>query len=136
MTNWMTSIHLLSNQNLITVSNASKLKLWDLNERKCTRFLYEHRGTVNSLLSMPNETLIVGTKSALEVWSFSQNKFKDIGAHKGDINCLVKFNDNYFISGANDAFVKVWDLNFYKQVKVFRHLGPIKDVVVAKNLSI
>ena len=129
------SIHLLSNNSLITVSNTSKLKLWDLKERRCTRFLYEHRGPVHSLLSMPNETLIVGAKSALEVWNFSHNKFKDIGAHKGDINCLVKFNDSYFISGADDTSVKVWDLNFYKQVKIFRHSGPIKDVVVARNLS-
>ena len=128
------SMHVLPHSRLLTVTKDFKLKLWDLERGKFIKVLNEHKGAVNCMLCMQPNFFLVGGLSVLEIWNFDNRSFKDVGAHKGHINCLVKFNEDYFISGANDHFIKVWDFNLGKHVRIFRSFGPVTNIVVAKNL--
>ena len=130
------SIHLLSDDRLLTTSTDFKLKLWDLRDGKCLQYLSEHVGPVNCVLSMPNDTILIGGKSTLEIWDFNKNTFEVVGAHKGNINTMVKFSDNYFLTGSDDGFVKIWDFNLGERIKNLRNYGQVFDIKIAKNLNI
>jgi WD40 repeat protein len=129
------SMHVLSNDRLLTVTKDFKLKLWDLKLGRFIRVMSDHKGPANCVLSMPNDSILVGGLSALEILDFENRTFKGVNAHRGHINCLVKFSDDYFISGANDHFIKVWDYNLGKRVRIFTGVGPVTSIVVAKNLN-
>jgi len=130
------SMHLLSGDRLLTISYDFKLKIWDLKEGKFLQYLYEHAGPVYSVLSMPNDTVLIGGNSALEIWDFNNNTYKSIGAHKGSINTMIKFSDDYFLTGSDDGFVKIWDFNLGERIRNLRNYGPVNDVIIAKNLNI
>ena len=130
------SIHLLSGDRLLTISTDFKLKLWDLKDGKCLQYLCEHVGPVNCVLSMPNDTILIGGKSTLEIWDFNKNTYDVVGAHKGNINTMVKFSDDYFLTGSDDGFVKIWDFNLGERIKNLRNYGQVFDIKIAKNLNI
>ena len=134
--NQIKSIHVLSGERLLTISNDFKLKIWDLKDGKCLQYLSEHVGPVNCVLSMPNDTILIGGKSTLEIWDFNNNTFDIVGAHKGNINTMVKFSDNYFLTGSDDGFVKIWDFNLGERIKNLRNYGQVFDIKIAKNLNI
>lgn len=85
---------------------------------------------IYSLLSpFPGTLVIGGSAASLETWDVETCQRSHIMSreHLRLINCLVKAQEQTFLSGSEDATIRLWDLRMKQSIGSFvGHDGPVR----------
>jgi len=100
-----------SNPQIITGSEDSTVKLWDLGMGKCVTTLTHHKKGVRALQMHPTEyTFASGSSDNIKKWKFPHGEFiSNFGGHNSIINTLALNQDNVFVSGGDNGSMVFWD---------------------------
>jgi len=96
---------------VITGSNDSTIKFWDLAKGTCSATLTHHKKSVRSLALHPTEfTMASGSPDNIKEWKFPEGKFmKNFSGHNGIIHTLALNRDSVLVSGADNGSMYFWD---------------------------
>jgi guanine nucleotide-binding protein subunit beta-2-like 1 protein len=90
------------------------VKVWNLSNCKLRSNFYGHSGYVNSVTVAPDGTLCAtgGKDGSAMVWELNEGKYcYSLDAPAGNIINALSFSPNrYWLCGATDTGVRVWDL--------------------------
>ena len=106
---------------LISGGVDGKVKLWDLNKKKCLDIYNGHKGQVNSVIKLKydNKLFLSGSSdNTIKILSYNINpnlksKIEQIGTfegHKGPVYCLLELLDGRIASGSTDWTIKIWNV--------------------------
>ncbi len=103
------------NKYLITASEDSKIKIWDLLTKQEISTLIGHSGIIFSLIiDINNKYIISGdSNSIVNIWDLTTKQLLlSLKEHNGSILSLLLTLDNkYLISTSADRSVKIWEFN-------------------------
>lgn len=125
-----------NSQYLVSGSRDRKLKIWDMDTRRCIRTLAKHRGSVLCLQfdSDPEEDIIVSGSSDSDViiWSFSTGKELQILRHAHRESVLnVRFDKRIVVTCSKDKTIKI----FNRRPLRYGDLGYKEVDPVPKNVN-
>lgn len=134
----------LSSGKIASGSYDKTIKIWNPNnDRREEEYTINEAETVLCLLEFQPSLLLSGSSdNSIKLWNLNklsenkkvlektENDFTFNG-HECWVNCLVKYDDKYFISGANDGKIIIWD---FKKREIVRELTGHNDCVLALNL--
>lgn len=105
---------------ILTSSNDSTIKLWDLAAGKCMTTLTHHKKSVRALALHPTEfTFASGSPDNIKEWKLSEGQFiQNLSGHNAIINALSINQDGVVFSGGDNGSMNFWDFrsgyNFQK----------------------
>ena len=107
----------LSNENLVSVSNDYKIKIWDLKSDDSSMTL-NTGGAINSLAILTDEIIITGGTSdgLIKIWNITNTSLENtLQGHTGIVNSLLLLdNGNLASGGYGDFSVRVWNITSLK----------------------
>lgn len=120
----------LNNGNIASGGYDSKVCIWDIDQGICLK-KFETIGKVLCLLEFEPNMLLTGTnENIITLWDLNDlNDFKfNFIKHELWVNCIVKYDEKYFASAANDAYIYIWD--YYNKECVCELVGH-KDCILS-----
>lgn len=131
------SLCLLSNGKIVISGRDESIKIVDKDLKKVDIIIKKNTGPVLTVAEFSDNIIISGgIDNSIKIWDLNKLSCLDkyIG-HKGQINSIIKikYNNNMFISGSSDHFIKIltYDLKSDKKSKIEcmgsldGHKGPI-----------
>jgi WD40 repeat protein len=117
------------------------IKLWDLNSGKETATIRGPTGWVLSLVFSPDgKSLAWATGSRIAVWMDVETKNQLALPHMGAVGCVAFSPDGKkFVTGSEDASVKVWDASVLRDKSVgqerdiIRHADAVRAVAISPD---
>jgi WD40 repeat protein len=125
---------LLPNNNILTVSDKKKIKVWDIDTKKCIKTIEENHAILSTLLSDGN--IIYSTDLAIKVIS-PQINYKEIMTKSIERN--YHFYENLFLLPNGNISVTAWHKGFtklfilgksnYNQIKAIDFYGSVNNFI-------
>ena len=114
-----------------TIKNSGAMKVWckkqNIDSYELTITLSEHKSSVTSIIQLPDERLITGSKDkTIIIWEISENTFKsiqNISHHTGGIYSLCQLTGVRFASGSEDKTICIWE----EEKDIFKNVNILKD---------
>ena len=129
------------NENIVTASEDSTLKVWDKDRNYYT--LTGHEDSVNVLIEIDNKYLATGSSDKnIIIWCLdeTENKYKLNQICKGhdfSVIGLVYLNNDKLISASIDESIKIWQRNkynlFINKISIKGHNSGITGLVSINN---
>jgi pleiotropic regulator 1 len=96
---------------VITGSNDSTVKLWDLAAGKCMSTLTQHKKAVRSIFVNPRELSFVSAGADnIKKWQNRDGKFlQNVSGHNSVVNCLAVNEDGVMASCGDNGSMCFWD---------------------------
>ena len=108
---------------MVSGSNDSTLKLWDVASGKEVRAFIGHVAGVNACAFSPHGTRVVSGSfdSTLKLWDVASGKEVRafIGHTHGVRACAFSADATWVVSGSDDSTMKLWDVASGKEVRTF-----------------
>ncbi|MBS0606477.1 MAG: WD40 repeat domain-containing protein [Parachlamydiales bacterium] len=124
-----------ANGKIISGSNDTTIKIWDLETRECTHTLRGHSAAV-SCLAFDNGKIVSGSiDGMIHVWdSETGNHVKTLVENPNSISC-VAISDGKVISGASDGKIQIFDLETGKCLSTLNHhAASITSLVISNGM--
>ena len=107
----------LNSKKIATGSYDRTIKIWNINNYKCEKIINEE-GNVFCLLEFEENKILCGTsRNIINLWDINieyNMSLSSFNGHELWINCLAKCNNEFFASGSNDTYIRIW--NYYSEV--------------------
>ncbi len=95
---------------LISGSEDSNIKIWDLETGACTQTLQGHDHFVYSLAFAEGKLISGSGDNTIKIWDLETGACRQtLQGHQHGVLCVV-FAQGKLISGSNDSTIKIWDL--------------------------
>ena len=96
---------------IITASNDSTIRLWDLAMGRTTVTLTNHKKSVRGLVAHPRLFMFAsGGPDNIKQWKCPEGKFiQNLSGHNAIVNCLALNSDGVLVSGADNGTMCFWD---------------------------
>ena len=96
---------------IITASNDSTIRLWDLAMGRTTATLTNHKKSVRGLVAHPRLFMFAsGGPDNIKQWKCPEGKFiQNLSGHNAIVNCLALNSDGVLVSGADNGTMCFWD---------------------------
>ena len=111
----------LKNENLISCSKDTLIKIWDIKNKKCIIDLEGHEDWVNYIIEL-NENKIASSSIdySIRIWNIINYICLNIlKGHKDWVNCLVQINDKEIASASDDYLIKFWNFETGEEKNIF-----------------
>jgi WD40 repeat protein len=97
---------------LLTGSNDSSLRVWQISQQKCVRLLKGHKGTITSTIPIKDGVTLLSSAEDgnIMIWNMSSGKlFNKLNQHTKVINAMHLFKDGTkFVSVSDDKTICIW----------------------------
>lgn len=129
-----------SDGKLFAIGNsAGNIQIFDSSSKKLIRNLKGHKGAVRKVKFAPNKINLysISDDKTFKVWDIpTETELKTIEAHEDYIRaCAISQSGKYFITGAYDHKIKIWNVEDYSLVMTIDNGAPIEDLLVSLNGS-
>merc|ERR1712037_1027169 len=96
---------------IITASNDSTIRLWDLAAGKTLATLTNHKKSVRGLVAHPRLFMFAsGGPDNIKQWKCPDGQFiQNLSGHNAIVNCLAVNSDGVLVSGADNGTMAFWD---------------------------
>jgi WD40 repeat protein len=103
----------LENNNLVSASEDSTIKIWSINNYNCISTLNGHNDWVIYLLEINSDLLAsCSIDGYLKIWNINKEICLYNFTHDEEwINCIIKIKDGIICSCGDDCKIKFWDYN-------------------------
>ena len=128
----ITSLILLTENQLVSGSEDKTIKLWDIKKRQCISTITGNYEIIQSLLKLNENTIATGSHSAIRIFNTENKKeLYCLTGHEKSVCTLIKLSEDKIISGGYDNLIKIWDLKTKMcETSLFGHdTTKIKDVI-------
>ena len=107
----ITSLILLTENQLVSGSEDKTIKLWDIKKRQCISTITGNYEIIQSLLKLNENTIAAGSHSAIRIFNTENKKeLYCLTGHEKSVCTLIKLSEDKIISGGYDNLIKIWDL--------------------------
>jgi len=112
------SVAAVSDNHIVSGSNDSTVRVWDLREKTCKNVLNGHSGTVFSVAKISDGYIASGgADKTIHIWDLkSTENVKTLKGHTGSVMSLAVIPDKYIVSASADKTIRIWDLKKIKEV--------------------
>jgi WD40 repeat protein len=118
------SLYLLNNNNLVSGSEDTSVKIWSPNnEFRFRNNLLGHTGPINDLLFLNNGDLAsCSSDHSIRVWDMNTNKVKSINSQAHNRSCLSLYlmNNNILVSSSEDKSIRLWNTNLFYNISIIK----------------
>ncbi len=120
---------LIANDSIITGSDDSLIKIWDIETGALKKILIGHIGGVWSLESSDKFLISGATDRTLRIWDMDSGRtIHELLGHTSTVRCLTIFRDK-IISGSRDATIRIWNLHTGESIKTLTgHTGSVRCI--------
>ena len=130
----------LSSGKLLSGSYDFTLRIWDLNSEQEENVI-NVKSKVFCLLEFEKNKVLVGTSEysilLLNIELQNEGFIHNFTGHELWVNSLVKCDEKYFASGANDATIKIWDFYNKKCIATLKgHNDCVLTLILLKNKNL
>lgn len=130
------SLKFLSNDILASGHNG-KIKIWDVEKKRCLRTLEGHNNIVRTLAILPSGNLVsIGDDQIIKIWDWERGIcIKDIHDKSLISRAFAILPTGHIMCGTMDGHVKIWDYESGKCVHVVQnvHHGAVIYLKVLAN---
>ncbi len=126
---------------ILTTSTDKTIAIWDINDFKCILSLYDHSGSVNSIIQVRSKEFVTcSDDKSIILWSLENLSVihKVENAHDNCILKLFMVND-FILSTCKDNFYKLWKIE-EDQLKCFqtsnKYSSHITSIALVPNQSL
>ena len=113
---------------LVTSSEDTIVRLWDVDSHQCIATLKNHRGSVNSCKFSPDDTLVASASddNTLRLWDVKSHRcIAILSGHSNAVNSCAFSTDGAVLASASDGMtVRLWN------IKTFMYAVTFKDITV------
>eukprot|EP00347_Sterkiella_histriomuscorum_P009360 403341515 len=107
---------------LVSGSEDTKVKVWDLRTNKCIQTYREHTGVLNSVQLSPDSRWVAsgGEDGTLRIWDIASGKTLQTFPIAGQSITCIQYNPQNLAlaNGSTDRTVKYWDLEQFSSINV------------------
>ena len=115
----VTAIILLQSGLIATGSYDKTICTWKIKELSCDKKIKVSEKVLSLLEFKPN-MLLSSHESTICLWDLNSYECIHIfNGHELWVNCLVKYDDKFFVSASNDHKIIIWDYEQKKNIKEF-----------------
>jgi WD40 repeat protein len=102
------------------------------NEYNCIRSFLGHALLIKTIISLPNDRIVSGSKKTIKVWDLNQGIcLRTLTEHKLWINSLIFIErDNSLVSGSDDMSIKIWEVNYFQCLKTIQVNNVIMSLLL------
>jgi WD40 repeat protein len=125
-----TLISLTSNR-IVSGSNDTTIKVWDLNQGICLKTLTEHKHWINTLIFIERDNSLVSGSydKSIKIWEVNDFQCRKTIQFKHRIRSLLLLPGGYFASGGYNS-IKIWDTKNYECINTLQNNGWLGDYLV------
>lgn len=140
----ITSVSVSPNKQLVlTTSDDSTVRVWDLGGKKQKNCLKGHKDRVNcGLFSSDQSIFVTGSDDCtVKVWELDDlNNSNTLKGHTKAVKCLaIRPDSQILVSGSADCTLRLWNLSTYECLKVLSgHSDSINSLIflnISKSLA-
>ena len=121
---------------LVSCSNDTFIKFWDIKSKKEKMLYSGHTKTVTCLLELQHDRLASGSyDNIIIIWNLKKNKqeYQLIG-HSSQVLSLSELHNGNVVSGSWDNTIKIWNLSKQKEeATLISHKGAICSLCTLSN---
>ncbi|MBS0652127.1 MAG: F-box/WD repeat-containing protein [Verrucomicrobia bacterium] len=120
---------------IISGSNDTTMKVWDLEKGKCLTTLEGHEGAVSALTFDKGKIVSGSIDGSIKAWNVETGECLHTLFENDEAIACLAVNKGKVISGSMDSTIKIWDLESEKCLTALKgHQGPITSLAVANEL--
>lgn len=124
---------------VVSWSEDSTLRIWDLASRKTLTLLEGHQGSVKGVTLLANSQLLSWSEDGtLRVWDSKEYKeLITLAGHQSDIKDLLVLGKGKVLSWSADRALRLWDLGLGKLSQDLKgHYGPIMGTLMLPDKNV
>ena len=135
-TDWVRCIVRMPNGNLISCSDDSTIKMWDLAQSVCAKMLNMH---ANYLFLLPNGHLASGSdEGKIHIWNLDNFEcVKILIGHGASVWRINMLESGELVSCSYDKTIKIWDVDRNICVRTLTgHTGLVRSFKISQNNNV
>lgn len=139
----------VSNNLVISASHDSTIRIWDIKNGKCLTILHGHISNVLNICIHNNLIISCSSDMNICIWNINdvlhqtctnsnlhlysnlrtnaKTNAKTLYGHTGTINSVASINENLILSCSNDRTMRIWDVETYECIRIFKCYDTIYD---------
>ena len=129
-------IYMKKHNYLVSCSNDTFIKFWDIKSKKEKMIYSGHTKTVTCLLELQHDRLASGSyDNIIIIWNLKKHKqeYQLIG-HSSQVLSLSELHNGNIVSGSWDNSIKIWNLSKQKEEATLKaHKGAICSLCTLHN---
>ncbi len=122
---------------LVSCSDDTTIKIWDLESFKCEQTLDQHTDVVWRIQKLLNNQILSCSKdTTIKLWDVESGHCLKTFKNGYEVCCLKILSQNMFASGSKGG-IKIWNFENKKCIKTLKgHNGFVRDLLLLPNGSL
>jgi WD40 repeat protein len=120
---------------VVTASADGTLRVWNLDQGRCSHVLEGHRGPVRSLVLDADRQIVVsaGQDGAVGIWDLvTGSNVRFLRGHRGAVTTVALIGE-CVAAGGDDGTVRIWRIDDGEALRVIRLANPVQDLVTTAD---
>lgn len=133
-TNWIKSIAVSPNGDIVIRSDDRTVRIWDSNNGQLKHTLSSHISPIDSSAILPNGDIVTGSRSSNDayIWDSNSGQLKLIlSGHDAPVISIAILPNGNIVTGSADKTAKIWDSNTGTlKTTLSGHISPIYSIII------
>ncbi|XP_065058809.1 U3 small nucleolar RNA-interacting protein 2-like isoform X1 [Rhopilema esculentum] len=121
---------------LFSASMDRSVKVWSLDEMAYIETLFGHEDAITGIDSLAKDRAVTcgGRDRTVRLWKIPEESQLVFRAHNApSIDCVAMINEEYYLTGADNGSISVWNLHKKKPVCTVRNAHQIKKSATSQD---
>eukprot|EP00112_Aurelia_sp_Birch-Aquarium-sp1_P016129 Seg363.12 transcript_id=Seg363.12/GoldUCD/mRNA.D3Y31 product="U3 small nucleolar RNA-interacting protein 2" protein_id=Seg363.12/GoldUCD/D3Y31 len=123
---------------LFSASMDRSIKVWNLDEMTYIETLFGHEDGITGIDSLAKDRAVTcgGRDRTVRLWKIPEESQLVFRAHNTpSIDCVAMINEEYFVSGADDGSLSIWNVHKKKPLTTIRNAHKIHKTQQSEDID-